>query len=103
MAAGNDSSSLYTTMIFYYLNENPEVEAKLRKEIDANIPTAEEISFSNLKGLRYLEWVQNEVTRMYGPATSVFLREVVQDTNIDNIPIMKGTGLKIELLPSHYN
>lgn len=40
---------------------------------------------------------------MYGPATSVFLREVVQNTNIDNIPIMKGTGLKIELLPSHYN
>jgi cytochrome P450 len=25
MAAGNDSSSLFTTMLFYYLNENPEV------------------------------------------------------------------------------
>lgn len=40
---------------------------------------------------------------MYGPATSIFLREAVTDTNIDNIPIFKGTGLKIELLPNHYN
>jgi cytochrome P450 len=40
---------------------------------------------------------------MYGPATSIFLREAVKDTNIDNIPIFKGVGLKMELLPNHYN
>jgi hypothetical protein len=32
---------------------------------------------------------------MYGPATSIFLREVVQDTTIDNIPVFKGVGLKM--------
>lgn len=32
---------------------------------------------------------------MFGPATSVFLREAMKDTSVDNIPILKGTGLKI--------
>jgi hypothetical protein len=32
---------------------------------------------------------------MYGPATNILLREAAQDTFIDNIPILKGTGLKI--------
>ena len=35
---------------------------------------------------------------MFGPATSVFLREAMKDTSVDNIPILKGTGLKISLL-----
>lgn len=40
---------------------------------------------------------------MYGPGTSILLREADVDTYIDNVPIMKGTGLKIEMLASHYN
>lgn len=27
----------------------------------------------------------------------------MKDTSVDNIPILKGTGLKIELLPNHYS
>lgn len=40
---------------------------------------------------------------MYGPATSILLREAKSDTYIENIPILKSTGIKIELLASHYN
>jgi len=40
---------------------------------------------------------------MYGPATNILLRQAKTDTYIDNIPILKSTGIKIELLASHYN
>jgi len=40
---------------------------------------------------------------MYGPATSIMLREAAKDTYIDNVPIRKGTGIKIELMGNHYN
>lgn len=68
-----------------------------------HIKNEEDVTFANLRKIEYLEWVQLETTRMYGPATSIFLREAVKDTTIDNIPILKGVGLKMELLPNHYN
>jgi cytochrome P450 len=40
---------------------------------------------------------------MYGPASSILLRQAKSDTYIDNIPLLKGTGVKIEMLASHYN
>jgi cytochrome P450 len=79
------------------------VETKLREEIEKHITTETQINFKNLKEIKYLEWVQLETPRMYGPATSIFLREAVQDTYVDNIPIFKGVGVKMELLPNHYS
>jgi cytochrome P450 len=58
MAAGNDSTSLFTNMVLYYLCEHPEVEARLRSEVDARIPTEQLLTFSNLRDIKYLEWVQ---------------------------------------------
>lgn len=40
---------------------------------------------------------------MYGPATSILLRQAKQDTYLENIPILQSTGIKIEMLASHYN
>ena len=40
---------------------------------------------------------------MYGPATSILLRQAKSDTYVENIPLLKGTGIKIEMLASHYN
>lgn len=61
------------------------------------------IVYERLRKLEYLEWVQLETSRMYGPATNIMLREASRDTCIDNIPIRKETTLKVELLASHYN
>ena len=40
---------------------------------------------------------------MYGPASSILLRQATTHTYIENIPIVQGTGIKIEMLASHYN
>jgi len=32
---------------------------------------------------------------MYGPGTGILLRQIDQDSYLDNIPVMKDTGFKI--------
>jgi cytochrome P450 len=56
-----------------------------------------------LRDIHYLDWCLSETTRMYGPATSILLRQARTHTYIHNIPIIEGTGIKIEMLASHYN
>jgi cytochrome P450 len=53
--------------------------------------------------MKYIDCIQEEVTRMYGPGTGVFLREASKDTQILNVPIKKGTSMSIKPMINHYN
>jgi cytochrome P450 len=53
--------------------------------------------------MKYIDCIQEEVTRMYGPGTGVFLREATKDTQILNVPIKKGTSMSIKPMINHYN
>ena len=51
----------------------------------------DDFSFSNLKRFVYLEGVQKETTRMYGPGTlGNFSRLCIKDHELKGIPIKKG-------------
>jgi cytochrome P450 len=95
MSASNDSTANYLNMLFYYLSTHPEVQTKLRKAIKYQISKPEDITFYKVRDIEYLEWCLLETTRMYGPGSSILLREITQDAYLDNIPIVKGTGFKI--------
>ena len=56
-----------------------------------------------MKKLTYIDWIQNETTRFYGPGTGIFLRVASVDNMISNVPIRKGTIFAIQPICNHFN
>ena len=54
----NDTTSIFISNIFYVLARHPEVWNKLRKEVEDL--GSEPLTFERIRGLRYMNWVQNE-------------------------------------------
>ncbi len=63
----------------------------------------EPLTYNKLKRLKYIDWIQEEVTRIYGPGTGLFLRYAAKDTQISSIPIQKGTTMAIRPMLNHHN
>lgn len=89
--------------MIYLVSLHPRVEERLKKEINEVIRSNEDYTYENIKKLTYLEWVQNETTRYYGPSTKMFERNATEDHFIKDIPIKKGTNINIKLLGNHHN
>ena len=81
---------------------NPAVEAKLREEID-EFMEAEDYSYENMKKFKYIDYIQKETTRMYGPVHGVFPRKFENDTFIKDLPVKKGTCAIIQPMGNHYS
>lgn len=90
-------------MTLYYICDHPEIEQRLRKEVDSLIKSDDDYTFENLKKLTYIDWIQNETTRMYGPGTAILIREASVDNYIGNISIFKGTGVNFGTVCNHYD
>ncbi|CAK5083086.1 unnamed protein product [Meloidogyne enterolobii] len=65
LIAGYDTTGSVLQFAIYMLAMNPEVQAKLREEINC-----EQISYEHLKRMEYLQAVVQETLRMYPPAPS---------------------------------
>lgn len=61
------------------------------------------MTYENLKKIKYIDCIQEEVTRVYGPGTGVFVREATKDTQLLNVPIKKGTSISIKPMLNHYS
>ena len=90
-------------MITYYLSQNRHIWSQLQKIIRKYFKKPEDITYSKLKDMNYLDWCLLQTSRMYGPGTGILTRQAQKDVYIDNIPIMRDTGIRIQLLASHYN
>lgn len=53
--------------------------------------------------MKYLDYVQLETTRMYGPGTSILVRSAVKDHMLKDIPIKAGIGLSCNQIINHYS
>lgn len=98
--AGVDTTSNYLSMMICLIGQHPEVEKKLREEIDTYMKD-DDYSFENLKKFTYLECIQKEVTRYYGPVNGIFSRICVKDDFLKGIPIKKNTMFNVQPLGTH--
>ena len=64
--AGVDTTSNYLAMTIYLLAQHLNKLEKVRQEIEQHMKE-DDFSYENLKKFQYIEWVQKEVTRFYGP------------------------------------
>ena len=63
----------------------------------------DDYSYEHLKKFKYIDCIQKETTRIYGPANGLFLREPAEDLFLKDIPIKKGTLVSIRFTGSHYD
>jgi cytochrome P450 len=87
----------------YLFTLYPEVDKKVRDEIEKHIPTLDDLTFENLKKLTYFDCVQNEIIRYCGPGGFLFWRESLQDQMFGNVPVQKGLYIGANSIPSHFN
>ena len=90
-------------MLIYNIKSRPEIEKKLREQVSSVIKTEEDITVANLKKLTYLEWIQNETTRTFGPGTGLFLRNVVKDHFLAEIPVSTDILLTVQPIGTHFD
>ena len=62
----------------------------------------EDYSTENLKKFKYIDCVQKETTRFFGPANGVFMRKCINDHILGNVPIHKGTLAGNQPIGIHY-
>lgn len=60
-------------------------------------------SFENLKNFVYIDNLQKETTRLFGPGPSLFTRQASVDNYLDGIPIKKGTCFETNIMTNHFN
>lgn len=71
---GTDTTAKLVTMMVYYIAKDPRVHKKLREEIDSVIKSNEDITSDNLRKLTYIDCIQNETLRHFGPVNGIFPR-----------------------------
>lgn len=81
--AGRDTTASLLTWTTYYLETNPEVKQKLIEEIDTHIGEREP-TFDDIKLLKYLRNILNEVLRLRPPALPITCKSAVKDDILPN-------------------
>jgi cytochrome P450 len=97
--AGHETSSNTLTWTLWLLSEHPEVEAKLRTEIET-VLEGRAPRFEDVPRLAYTRMVLEEAMRLYPPAWSV-AREALEDDVLGGYRIQKGTGLMLFAYGTH--
>jgi cytochrome P450 len=101
--AGTDTTANNTTILIYLLSKHPEVQARVRQEIGEYIgDDLSQLTHDQLKKLTFLEAVQKETLRMYGPSAGIFPREAIKEHFIGKIPIHKGMLVTLKIKPNHF-
>ncbi|XP_074030272.1 cytochrome P450 6a2-like [Leptinotarsa decemlineata] len=101
--AGFDTSSSTMNFALYELAQAPDIQDKLRNEINAVLKKHnDEITYENLKEMQYLQQVLDETMRKY-PAVPVLQRKCVKDYKMrdSEIVIEKGTAVLIPIISLH--
>ena len=63
----------------------------------------DDYSYENLKKMTYIDCVEKETTRYYGPVNLIFARYATKNHLLKGIPIHKGTLLGIQPIGFHYS
>ncbi|KAK3064046.1 hypothetical protein LTS18_010552 [Coniosporium uncinatum] len=95
LAAGHETTSSAFTWATHLLAIHPEIQKRLREEIQEKLPSNpwSEVDLTGLlEGLPLLNGVCNETLRLY-PTVPITVRDTIRDTTLVGQPIPKGTQI----------
>ncbi|KAG6363310.1 hypothetical protein INS49_008407 [Diaporthe citri] len=79
LLAGRDTTAATLSWTIYELGRHPEVVARLRAEILSTVGPNRTPTYADLKGMKYLQNVMNEILRLY-PVVPFNVRSALKDT-----------------------
>ncbi|KAK2610967.1 hypothetical protein N8I77_004352 [Diaporthe amygdali] len=79
LLAGRDTTAASLSWTIYELGRHPEVVAKLRAEVLSTVGPQRTPTYADLKGMKYLQNVMNEILRLY-PVVPFNVRTALKDT-----------------------
>ena len=88
--AGADTSAHMITMMFNYLYLHPDCMRKVRQEVDKYIGAEQDITTETMSKMTYIDAVQNETLRLYGPGNGIMLRSALLDHFVKDVPSRRG-------------
>lgn len=65
--------------------------------------STDDYSYENLKKLKYIDNIEKETTRFYGPANGVVSKIAKNDFLLKGVPIKKGVLMRPQPLGLHYS
>lgn len=109
LLAGRDTTAATLSWLFFELGKHPEVFSKLRAEILREVGHEQLPTYADLKGLKYLQWCLQEISRLY-PAVPYNVRIALHDTmlpvgggpdGLSPIGVLKDTPIAYSTLVLH--
>lgn len=97
--AGHETTANVMAWTWYLLSQNPKVEAKLHDELDT-VLGGRTPTYADFRALPYTDMVVKEVMRLYPPAYFIG-RMAIQDTQIGDFAVPKGTQIGIATFATH--
>ena len=99
--AGHETSATALTWALYLVVTHPEIESKLRAEVDevlqGRLPTVADLAM-----MPYSEMIMKETMRLYPPAGGV-TREPIEDTHLGGYTIPAGSLIGVSTYAMHRN
>jgi cytochrome P450 len=99
--AGHETTANALYFILYSLAQYPEVQEKLRQEINSVFP--DNVEPEKVRDIEYLAHVIDETLRLYPPSGMLGARIPTEDTLIDNWFFQKGYQYMINIYSLHRN
>ena len=101
--AGIDTASNSLAMAQYFLSIHPEIQQKLRDEINEALAPGEKVTREHIMNLNYLGAVYKEVLRHSNPASFLFPRRAIEDVMLGDVKVKKDTSLIVSVIGVHHN
>ncbi|GAV06327.1 hypothetical protein RvY_16339-2 [Ramazzottius varieornatus] len=102
LLAGFETTANTLTFMTYLLSIHPEIQERLRKEIQQVIGRDVQPTYDLIAQIPYLDQCINETLRLYPPATRAE-RECSEDWTWKNLTIEKGTTIGIPIYGLHHD
>lgn len=100
--AGHETTASALSWLFYWIHYAPEVEAKLRSELDFWGEGIEGINYQKVNNLSYLDAVVSETLRIYPVIAGVFARIPTQAISILGYKLQHDDWLSISIYALHH-
>uniref|UniRef100_A0A915EST6 Cytochrome P450 n=1 Tax=Ditylenchus dipsaci TaxID=166011 RepID=A0A915EST6_9BILA len=100
--AGYDTTNAVILFALYMLALHPEIQQKLKDEIDDVVGDDEDITYDHMHRLTYLNQIIQETSRMY-PIVPRLNRVCTEDVTIQGIHFRKGDFFNIPIFAIHRN
>jgi cytochrome P450 len=92
--AGHETTNTAMSWAIYALSFRPDIEHKLREEIESVMGDRQEITVQDVEKMEYMNCFSKEVLRLYPPA-AITVREAVSDDVINGVKVPAGASVVI--------